>query len=181
MGRNNESNIVVAEDVIVDKIYYIRGQKVMLDRDLAAMYGVETKQLKRAVRRHIDRFPGDFMFVLTKKELEDWRCQIGTSNSGDKMGLRYPPMAFTEQGVAMLSSVLNSETAINVNIQVIRIFSRMRTLLTAHKDILEKLDQLEKKVQDNSKDIQVIFGALKKLLAVENKREKIGFKTKGGQ
>jgi len=100
---------------ITNMIYLIRDQKVMLDRDLAELYEVETKILKRAVRRNIDRFPNDFMFQLSKKEMSDWRYQFGTSN-GDKMGLRYAPMAFTEQGVAMLSSVLNSKRAIQVNI-----------------------------------------------------------------
>ena len=102
---------------ITNKIYFIRDHKVMLDRDLADLYGVETRLLKRTVRRNIDRFPSDFMFELTKKELENWRCQFGTSNN-IKMGLRYSPMAFTEQGVAMLSSVLNSKRAIQVNIQI---------------------------------------------------------------
>ena len=102
---------------IANKIYFIRDHKVMLDRDLAELYDVETKQLKRAVRRNIDRFPSDFMFLLSKKELGNWRCQFGTSNN-IKMGLRYSPMAFTEQGVAMLSSVLNSKRAILANIQI---------------------------------------------------------------
>ena len=102
---------------IVSKIVFIRDEKVMLDRDLAELYGVETKVLKQAVRRNIKRFPGDFMFELTKKEFENWRSQFVTSNS-DKMGLRYKPMAFTEQGVAMLSSVLHSNRAIEVNIAI---------------------------------------------------------------
>ncbi|MCJ7615744.1 MAG: ORF6N domain-containing protein [Desulfobacterales bacterium] len=106
---------IVSVETIVSKIYIIRGLKVMLDRELAELYEVETAQLKRAVKRNIDRFPDDFMFELTKKELDHWRCQFGTSIS-DKMGLRYKPMAFTEQGVAMLSSVLNSKRAIQVNI-----------------------------------------------------------------
>lgn len=112
------SSIVIAEGAIVNKIYLIRGQKVMLDRDLAELYGVETKSLKRAVKRNIERFPSDFMFELTDEELENWRYQIGTSNleDGSKMGLRHAPYAFTEQGVAMLSSVLNSAQAIKVNI-----------------------------------------------------------------
>ena len=104
---------------IASKIYLIRNTKVMLDRDLAELYGVETKILKRSVRRNIDRFPHDFMFELSKKEMEDWRCQFGTSN-GDKMGLRYTPMAFTEQGVLMLSSVLKSERAVQVNIYPVK-------------------------------------------------------------
>ncbi len=108
------TDITLPMERITGKIVMLRGMKVMLDRDLAELYGVETKVLKRQVRRNIDRFPSDFMFELTKDELTDWRCQFVTSNS-DKMGLRYPPMAFTEQGVAMLSSVLNSKRAIQVN------------------------------------------------------------------
>jgi hypothetical protein len=102
-------SIAVAEEAIISKIYLIRGQKVMIDRDLSELYGVETKQLKRQVRRNKDRFPEDFMFGLSDKEFQEWRSQFGTSNEGDKMGLRYAPYVFTEQGVAMLSSVLNSE------------------------------------------------------------------------
>ena len=108
---------LVPTDTIASKIYLIRGVKVMLHRDLAELYGVETKVLKQAVRRNIDRFPADFMFEMTKMEFEDWRSQFVTSKS-DKMGLRYKPMAFTEQGVAMLSSVLRSNRAIQVNIQI---------------------------------------------------------------
>jgi hypothetical protein len=111
-------SIAVAEEAIISKIYLIRGQKVMIDRDLAGLYGVETKQLKRQVRRNIDRFPEDFMFELSDEEFKEWRSQIGASNEGDKMGLRYAPYVFTEQGVAMLSTVLNSERAIKVNIVV---------------------------------------------------------------
>src|SRR5680860_139907 len=104
-------SIAISDDTVIDKIYLIRGRKVMLDRDLAEMYGVETKNLKRQVKRNIERFPEDFMFELNEKEFKDWRSQIVTSNSADKMGLRYAPFVFTEQGVAMLSSVLNSDTA----------------------------------------------------------------------
>jgi hypothetical protein len=109
--RNLQMTELIPMERIANKIYLIRDMKVMLDRDLAELYNVETSQLKRAVRRNIDRFPGDFMFELKKTELEDWRCQFGTSKS-DKMGLRYRPMAFTEQGVSMLSSVLRSPRAI---------------------------------------------------------------------
>src|SRR6266567_7578225 len=114
------NSIIVTDETIISKIYLVRGQKVMMDRDLAELYGVETKQLKRQVKRNIDRFPDDFMFELNDDEFQNWRSQIGTSNSneGDKMGLRYAPFVFTEQGVAMLSSVLNSERAIKVNIQI---------------------------------------------------------------
>ena len=116
-------NNLLPDEIITSKIYVIRGEKVMLDRDLAELYGVDTKYLKRQVRRNLLRFPEDFMFELTKDELQVWRSQFGTYNS-DKMGLRHPPFAFTEQGVAMLSGILNSEKAIRVNIQIMRIFSK---------------------------------------------------------
>jgi hypothetical protein len=175
--------LTLAEENVLNKIYVIRGRKVMLDYDLSEMYGAETKQLKRQVRRNIERFPGDFMFELTEKELEDLRCQFGSSSWG---GTRYRPMAFTEQEVAMLSSVLNSPTAIEVNIQIIRVFSRMRELLLTNKDIFIKLEQIEKKMmkQDNKMkkyedDILAIFEALKELLnPPEEPRVRIGFKRK---
>jgi len=149
----------------------------MIDRDLAELYGVETRVLNQAVRRNERRFPADFMFQLTAKELNDWKSQIVISNK-EKLGLRKPPLAFTEQGVAMLSSVLNSETAIEVNIQIIRIFTRMRELLLTHKDILLKLEQLEKQGVQNSQDIQMIFAALKELLNPPTPpRQMIGFKA----
>jgi phage regulator Rha-like protein len=136
-------SIVIPDEVIINKIYIIRGHKVMLDSDLAEMYGVETKQLKRQVRRNITRFPDDFMFELTDEELQNLRSQIGASSWG---GVRYVPMVFTEQGVAMLSSVLNSERAIEVNIRIIRIFTKLREMRLTQKDILLKLEQLEKKI-----------------------------------
>lgn len=128
MMEKNER--IIPEEVIMSKIYLIRARKVMLDMDLAELYGVETKQLKRAVRRNEKRFPPDFMFELSQKEFENLRSQSGTSSWG---GVRYSPMAFTEQGVAMLSSVLNSDRAILVNIQIIRIFTRMREMLLTHR------------------------------------------------
>jgi len=156
-----EKNVLmVPEEVIMSKIYLIRGMKVMLDTDLAELYGVETKQLKRAVRRNEKRFPPDFMFELSQDELENLRSQFGTSSWG---GVRYPPMAFTEQGVAMLSSVLNSERAILVNIQIIRIFTKMREMLLAHKDIIEKLSRIERKLADHDDNILLIFEYLKQL------------------
>jgi hypothetical protein len=152
----------------------------MIDRDLATLYGVETKQLKRQVKRNIDRFPDDFMFEMNNGELEDWRRQIGTSNKGDKMGLRYSPYVFTEQGVSMLSSVLNSERAIKVNIQIMRIYAKMREMLLTNKDILLKVEQLERQVEKNSEDIQMIFAALKKLLVQpDTQRPRIGFRRAG--
>jgi len=148
----------------------------MLDMDLAELYMVETKQLKRAVRRNRVRFPPDFMFVLNKKESEILRGQIGTSSWG---GIRYAPMAFTEQGVAMLSSVLNSDRAIIVNIHIIRIFTRIREMLLTHKDILLKLEQLESKVIQQDDDIKLIFRYLKELLNPSPKQvRKIGFRQK---
>ncbi len=178
-----ELQALVAEQKILSKIYAVRGERVMLDQDLAEMYGVETKQLKRQVKRNIDRFPKDFMFELTVKEFENLRSQIGTSSWG---GTRYMPMAFTEQGVAMLSSILNSKTAIEVNIRIIRVFTKMREFALTHKEILLQLAKLEKEVSSNnrnternSKDIENIFMVLKELLEKESKptpRNKIGFK-----
>jgi len=154
----------------------------MIDRDLAELYGVETKQLKRQVRRNIDRFPEDFMFELSDEELLDWRRQFGTSNEGDKMGLRYAPYVFTEQGVAMLSSVLNSERAIKVNIQIMRIYIRMREMLMTNQEILLKLEQLDRKVDGHDENIQVIFNYLKELLTPpEAPRPRIGFRRKDEQ
>jgi len=146
----------------------------MLDRDLAEMYQVDTKQLKRQVRRNIDRFPEDFMFILSSQEFENLRSQIGTSSWG---GARYIPMAFTEQGVSMLSGVLNSQVAIQVHIQIIRIFSKMRELLLTNKEILLKLETLENDVKDNKADIAAIFSALRQLIEQPSpKRKMIGFK-----
>ena len=171
-----ELQVLVAEQNILNRIYVIRDQKVMLDEDLAEMYKVETKQLKRQVKRNIERFPKDFMFELTKKEFENLRSQIGTSSWG---GTRYMPMAFTEQGVAMLSSVLNSKTAIEVNIRIIRVFTRLREYALTHKEILLQLAKLEKEVKGNSKDIENIFMVLKELIEKQQKplpKNKIGFK-----
>jgi phage regulator Rha-like protein len=171
-----ELQVLVAEQKILNKIYAIRGEKVMLDQDLAEMYGVETKQLKRQVKRNIARFPKDFMFELSEKEFENLRSQIGSSRWG---GTRYMPMAFTEQGVAMLSSVLNSKTAIEVNIRIIRVFTKLREYALTHKDILIQLSKLEKEVKGNSKDIGNIFIVLRELIEkhiATTPRNKIGFK-----
>lgn len=171
-----ELQVLVAEQKILNKIYAIRGEKMMLDQDLAEMYGVETKQLKRQVKRNMERFPKDFMFVLSEKEYENLRSQIGTSRWG---GTRFMPMAFTEQEVAMLSSVLNSKTAIEVNIRIIRVFTKLREYALTHKDILIQLNKLEKEVKGNSKDIENIFIVLKELIEKHSSlspRNKIGFK-----
>jgi hypothetical protein len=129
--------IIIPDEVILDKIYLLREKKVMLDRDPAKLYNVETKVLKQAVRRNRDQFPEDFMFELSNEEFANLRSQIVTSNWG---GSRYVPMAFTEQGVAMISSVLNSKSAIQVNILIIRVFTKMRELLLTHKDLLQKIE-----------------------------------------
>jgi phage regulator Rha-like protein len=169
--------IAIADEVVMNKIYLIREHKVMLDRDLAELYGVETKQLKRAVKRNIDRFPEDFMFELDDQEFENLRSQFGTSSWG---GVRYAPMAFTEQGVAMLSSVLNSKRAIAVNIQIIRVFTKMRQLLMTHKDILLKLEKLEGKTDKHDENFKIVFDYLKELLNPPSEpMRKIGFKQKG--
>jgi len=135
----------------------------MLDRDLAELYEVETSQLKRAVRRNNDRFPEDFMFELTKKELDHWRCQFGTSNS-DKMGLRYKPMAFTKQGVAMLSSVLKSKRAIHVNIQIMRVFTRLRQAILDNADLRKEFEDLK---QISEERFQIVFETLDQLIDID--------------
>ena len=178
MADRKASEVVhVVEEAIISKIYLVRGLKVMLDRDLADLYGVETKRLKEAVRRNSSRFPADFMFEMGADEFENWRTQFATSKE-DKLGLRYPPFCFTEQGVTMLSCILNSERAIATNIQIIRVFTKMRETLLTHKDILLKLEQLENQVTKNSEDIQMIFTALKQLLIPpeQSNRRRIGFR-----
>ncbi len=149
------SEIVVLSQ-IEKMIYVIRGHKVLLDMDLAELYDVDTKVLKRAVRRNMTRFPDDFMFEMSKKELEDWRRQFGTSNS-EIMGLRYAPFAFTEQGVAMLSSVLRSERAIQVNISIMRIFTRLRSFLLLEKELRDKVNNLEART---NKMFKIVFERL---------------------
>lgn len=163
------------DETIISKIYFIRGQKVMLDADLAILYQVETKQLKRQVRRNIGRFPEDFMFELSAEENQNLRSQFGTLEQGQYS--KYLPFAFTEQGVSMLSGILNSEVAIQVHIQIIRIFTKMREVLLTNKDILLKLEKMEKDVQENQHDIARIFEVLKQLLdQPKEKRRMIGFK-----
>ncbi|CAN5525071.1 ORF6N domain-containing protein [soil metagenome] len=171
-----ELQILVAEQKILNRIYVFRGQKVMIDEDLAEMYNVETKRLNEQVKRNIKRFPKDFMFALTQKEFEILKSHFATSSWG---GRRKLPNAFTEQGVAMLSSILNSDTAIEVNIRIIRVFTRLREYALTHKEILLHLAKLEKEVKGNTQDIENIFMVLKELLAKESKptpRNKIGFK-----
>ena len=150
----------------------------MLDRDLAILYGIETKRLKEQVKRNISRFPEDFMFELTKSEFENWRSQFATSNS-DKMGLRYLPMAFTEHGVLMLSSVLKSDKAIQVNIQIMRIFTKVRQMLLDTTELKIDILQIQKKLENHDKNIELVFSYLDELTEKkenEPPRTSIGYK-----
>ena len=166
---------LIPDEIIIRKIYLIRDNKVMIDRDLAELYGVETKVLKQAVKRNSERFPEDFMFEMTGEEFTNWRSQFVTSKS-DLKGLRYAPFCFTEQGVTMLSCILNSIKAIEVNIRIIRIFTQLREMLSTHKDILLKLEQLERQVEKNNEEIQLIFRTLKHFLNPPTEpRKRIGF------
>jgi len=175
----------IADQDIIDCIRIIRGQKVMLDRDLARMYGVPTGRLNEAMKRNLTRFPPDFMFQLTVEELKVLKSQIVTSSSGDDTkgwgGIRKLPFAFTEQGVAMLSSVLNSEIAIQVNIQIIRVYTRLRQFLLNNldnEDLRKKIESIEKNLVKKDEEIQTIFKIIKELLVQEPTpaREPIGFK-----
>ena len=165
-----ENNLATIEQITA-KIYYIRGSKVMLDRDLAGLYQVETKVLKRNVRRHIDRFPDDFMFELTKEEYHSLRSQIGTLKRGAHS--KYKAMAFTEQGVAMLSGILNSDRAIQVNIQIMRTFTKLRHMIAGHEELKKAVDELREQTNER---FEIVFSVLDKLLADDEKpKKKIGF------
>ncbi len=169
--------IIITEKTIESKIYFIRGQKVMMDSDLAELYDIQTKRLKEQVKRNIDRFPEDFMFELTAQEAEDFsRSQFATLKRG--YNIKYLPYAFTEHGVLMISSVLRSEQATAVNIRIMRVYSKMKELLMMNKDILLKLEKLEKSSDKHDKDIQIIFSYIKKLIEhpVKEKTGRIGFK-----
>lgn len=169
-----KSNIIPAE-VIESKIYLIRGLRVMLDSDLAKLYGVSTANLNKAVKRNIDRFPEDFMFQLTRKEFNDLIFQIGISKK-QRGGRRFLPFVFTEQGVAMLSSVLRSERAIRVNITIMRVFVRLRQIITTHKELAEKLNELERRLEMHDVEIRKIFDAIRQLMSQpEQSKRKIGF------
>jgi phage regulator Rha-like protein len=137
----NDVRIQIPQETLQGMIYLIRGQKVMLDSDLAKLYGVETRVLNQSIRRNLSRFPDDFMFQLNKVEIQNWKSHFVTSNSSLKMSLRKPPLAFTEHGVAMLSSVLRSPKAIKVNIAIIRAFVKLREILATHKDLARKVEE----------------------------------------
>lgn len=162
--------------IIQNKIYSIRGTKVMLDFDLAELYGIETKFLKRAVRRNPKRFPKDFKFELKVNEWESLKRKFGSSKWG---GIRYRPYAFTEFGIAMLSSVLNSELAIEINIEIIRVFSKIKTLLLNQKDLLLRIERVESRLGKHDEDITILFLNLKQLLSPKiQPRKRIGFRRK---
>ena len=168
--------LIIPSEIITTKIYFIRGKKVMIDIDLATLYGVETKQLKRQVRRNLERFPEDFMFELTDIEFEILRSQFGTSSWG---GNRYLPLVFTEQGISMLSSVLNSPMAINVNIQIIRVFTKIREALLDNLSVKLEIEEIKKKLINHDKNIELVFSYLDELIdKKENtiERAKIGYK-----
>ncbi len=155
-------------------ILFLRGDRVILDTDIASLYGIETKTLVRAVKRNLDRFPRDFMFQLTPEELSNLRYQIGTSSWG---GRRYLPYAFTEQGVAMLSGVLRSEQAVKVNVEIMRAFVRLRRILSEHADLARKLDDLEQRYDEQ---FRVVFDALRELMTPpDSQGRRIGFEQEG--
>ncbi len=176
-----EKQSLLPERVIINKIIVLRNLQVIVDRDLAVLYGVETRVLNQAVKRNVKRFPPDFMFQMTNDEMKIWKSQIVMSEN-DKMGLRKPPFVFTEQGVAMLSSVLNSDRAIMVNIQIMRVFTKLRALLESHAEIIRKLDSIEKKDIEQDEKILLIFEYLKLLEQAQQgetfheERKRIGFK-----
>jgi hypothetical protein len=174
MKKETKIELALDVDSIKEKIYFIRGEKVMVDRDLAMLYGVQTMRLNEAVKRNIMRFPEDFMFRLNPDEMKDWISQFAISNSSIKQSLRKPPLVFTEQGIAMLSSVLNSPRAIQINIQIIRIFTKLRRMIDAYKELREKVEEMEK---NNETNFREIFRVIRLLIKEDEKpKNKIGFR-----
>ncbi len=172
---SKKTNISIPVEIVQSKIYFIRGYKVMLDQDLAERYGVTNRRLKEQVRRNLRRFPDDFMLQLTWEEVESSRSHFATLNRGGN--IKYLPYAFTEQGIAMLSSVLNSEKAIDVNIQIIRVFTQLREFMISNKELALKIQELEKKYDNQFKSV---FEAIRRLMTYPDdgyKRTKIGFKV----
>jgi hypothetical protein len=170
------TSLTIPDDVIMSKIYYIRNQKVMIDRDLADLYQVDTRRLNEQVKRNIKRFPEDFMFQLTQKEFENLISQIATSSWG---GIRKMPYVFTEHGVLMLSGVLNSDRAIDVNIRIMRIFTRIRQMLIDNNEFRLAIEEIKKRTDNNSKNIEVVFQYLDELLEKKDDpqpRKLIGYK-----
>lgn len=169
---------IVPTEKIAEKIYFIRETRVMLDQDLAELYGVETFNLNKAVKRNIERFPIDFMFQLTKEETESLIFQNGISKKQGRGGRRFLPYVFTEQGVAMLSSILRSKRAVQVNVAIMRVFVRLREMIATHKELASKLAELEQRLKDHDEKIQDIFEAIRQLISPpEGPRKKIGFEV----
>ena len=168
--------MLIPEETVSQKIFIIRGHKVMLDRDLAELYEAETKAFNRAVKRNSSRFPADFMFELTKEEFEILRCQFGTSRWG---GSRYLPNVFTEHGITMLASVLNSDRAVQMSIFIVRAFIKMREMLATHKDLAHKIDEIEKIQKDQGNRLASVYSVVKQLLnEPEKPRKQIGFRPR---
>lgn len=168
---------LIGQEVVIQKIFVLRGQKVMFDNDLAELYGVTTGNLNKAVKRNIKRFPRDFMFRLTNAEFERLRFQIGISKKG---GRRYLPYAFTEHGIAMLSSILNSERAIQVNILIIRVFIKLRKIFSAHRELAHKVNAIERRVAEHDNYIDSIINVIRELKGspIEKRpKRRIGFHT----
>ena len=167
---------LIPQEIIEKKIFLVRGQRVMLDNDLAHIYGVTTTRLNQQVKRNLDRFPKDFMFQLTKKEFESLMLQFATSNKG-RGGRRKPPYVFTEHGAIMLASVLNTAIAVRASIQVVRAFVRLREILSTHKKLAYKLSELERKIEKHDEEIHSIFEAIRQLMApvAERSKPRIGF------
>ncbi len=180
MSQKEKKGILVPVETIHSKIFLIRGHKVMFDKDLAELYGVTTGNLNKAVKRNVDRFPEDFMFQLTQQEADSSRFQFGSLNRGHNV--KYLPFVFTEQGVAMLSSVLKSKRAVQVNIQIMRVFVKLKAFMMSHKYLARKIEDLERKIGDHDEKIVHIFDTIKRLMAEPHsgdgyKRTKIGFIT----
>ena len=174
------TSVGIPDEVVLFKIYEIRDEKVMLDRDLSPLFDVETKVLKQAVRRNLKRFPNDFMFEMNEEEFENWRSQFVTSKE-DMKGLRYAPFCFTEQGITMLSCVLNSQRAIEVNLRIVRVFVRIRKMLLSHKDLLIEIKEIRKKLLGHDEKIELILDYLTKFVTEQEKpkpRPRLGFKQR---
>ena len=176
-----ESESLIPVEIIQNKIYLIRNQKVMLDRDLAQLYGVTTGNLNKTVKRNLERFPHDFMFQLIQEESDSLIFQFGRPNEG-RGGSRFLSYVFTEQGIAMLSSVLKSKSAVQVNIQIMRVFTKLREMMISHKDLARKIDDLEKKFQAHDQKIIQIFDTIRRMMAIPEqtgsepyKRHRVGF------
>lgn len=169
--------LAIPDESVLSKIYLIRGQKVMIDRDIAELYGVETKALKQAVKRNLDMFPEHFMFEMTESEFTNWRSQFVTSNS-DKMGLRYKPFCFTEHGVLQSANVLKSSRAKQMSIRIIEVFVKMRKMLTDNTDLRLAIEKLERSTENNKKNIELVFQYIDELTEKKENpelRNKIGY------